>query len=284
MICLMHRCDTTKESTKKWKQHLKKFCSLVAQGQAEEFESLVSSESDNEDSDKFDRITAELQALIDEYDSTDNERHKLMILSVVPPEHYSKQKLMKLFSCSRYKVDALRKLRKTCTNAKAYTKGLSYETGHISCKTFCCCFLCANLLQDVAFSTTTLKYDTGEKQTMPRAILTAMKSHVIEEYQKFCSNLQMASPLSDSARWKILRAIKPRQRHAMAGFDNLTADGLKGFLILSDTVRNICDDSKERKLLQQHLENEKWFLKIGYRTHCKDLSPICIASFSRWRL
>ena len=56
----------------------KKFCSLVAPGQVEEFESLVSSKSDNEDSDKSDRITAELQALIDAYDSIDNERHKLM--------------------------------------------------------------------------------------------------------------------------------------------------------------------------------------------------------------
>ena len=83
-----------------------KFCSLVAPGQAEEFESLVSSESDSEDSDKSDRITAELQALVDAYDSTDNERHKLMILSVLPPEHYSKQKIMKLFNCSRYKADA----------------------------------------------------------------------------------------------------------------------------------------------------------------------------------
>ena len=129
------------------------------------------------------------------------------------------------------------------------------------------------MLQDVAFGTTTLKYDTGEKQTMPRAILTAMKSHVIEEYKRFCSDLQMASPLSDSALWKILRAIKSSQRHAMAGLDNLTADGLKGFFILSDTVK-ICDDLKERKLLQQHLEDGKRYLKIGYRMHCKDIKPI----------
>ena len=130
------------------------------------------------------------------------------------------------------------------------------------------------MLQDVAFSTTTLKYDTGEKQAMPRAILTAMKSHVIEKYKRFCSDLQIASPLSDSALWKILRAIKPSQRHAMAGLDNLTADGLKGFLILSDTVKKICDGLKERELLQQHLEDGKRYLKIGYRMHCKDISPI----------
>ena len=80
--------------------------------------------------------------------------------------------------------------------------------------------------------------------------------------------------LSDSALWKILRVIKPSQRHAMAGLDSLTADGLKGFLILSDTVKKICDNSKARKLLQQHLEDGKRYLKIGYRMHCKDISPI----------
>ena len=93
-----------KRNYKETKAAFKKtFSSLVAPGQAEEFESLVSSESDNEDSDTSDRIMAELQALIDAYDSTDNERHKLMILSVLPSEHYSKQKIMKLFNCSRYK-------------------------------------------------------------------------------------------------------------------------------------------------------------------------------------
>ena len=164
-----------------------------------------------------------------------------------------------------------------CTNAlmpkpiqKVYHKKMDISAA----KHFINFLFDTNLLQDVAFGTTTLKYDTGEKQTMPRAILTAMKSHVIEEYKRFCSDLQMASPLSDSALWKILRAIKPSQRHAMAGLDNLTADGLKGFLVLSDTVKKICDDSKERKLSQQHLQDGKRYLKIGYRMHCKDISPI----------
>ena len=176
---------------------IKRFSSLVAPKQAEEFESLVSSESDNEEIDKFDRIMAELQALIDAYDSTDNERHKLMILSVLPPEHYSKQKITKLFNCSRYKVDASRKWRKTYSALmpkpiqKVYHKKLDISAA----KHFINFLFGVNLLQDVAFSTTTLKYDTGEKQIMPQAILTAMKSHVIEEYKRFCSDLRMVSLL-----------------------------------------------------------------------------------------
>ena len=144
----------------------KKFCSLFAPGQAEEFESLVSSKSDNEDSDKSDRITAELQALIDAYDSTDNERHKLMILSVLPPEHYSKQKIMKLFNCSRYKVDASRKWRKTygALTPKPIQKVYRKKLDISAAKHFINFLFGANLLQDVAFGTTILKYDTGEKR------------------------------------------------------------------------------------------------------------------------
>ena len=179
-------------------------------------------------------------------------------------------------NCSRHKVDASRKWRKTydALRPKPIQKVYRKKVDISAAKHFVNFLFGANLLQDVAFGTTTLKYDTSERQTMPRAVLTAMKSHVIEEYKRFCSDLQMASPLSDSALWKILRAIKPSQHHAMAGLDNLTADGLKGFLILSDTVKKICNDSKERRLLQQHLEDGKRYLKIGYRMHCKDISPI----------
>ena len=182
---------------------------------------------------------------------------------------------MKLFNCLRYKVDASRKWRKSygALTPKPIQKVYHKKLDISAAKHLINFLFGTNLLQDVAFSTTTLKYDTAEKQTMSRAVLTAMKSHVIEEYKRFCSDLQMASPLSYSALWKILRAIKPSQRHAMAGLDNLTADGLKGYLILSEDMK-ICDNSKERKLLQQHLEDGKQYLKIGYRMHCKDVSPI----------
>ena len=73
---------------------------------------------------------------------------------------------MKLFNCSRYKVDASRKWRKTYDALmpkpiqKVYRKKL-----HISAaKHFVNFLFGANLLQDVAFGTTTLKYDTGENR------------------------------------------------------------------------------------------------------------------------
>ena len=114
-------------------------------------------------------------------------KDKLMILSVLPPEHYSKQKIMKLFNCSRYKVDASRKWRKTygALMPKPIQKVYHKKLDILAAKHFINFLFGTNLLQDVAFSTTTLKYDTGEKQTMPRAILTAMKSHVMKSIRDF---------------------------------------------------------------------------------------------------
>ena len=39
----------------------------------------------------------------------------------------------------------------------------------------------SNLMQDVAYGTTVIKFDSGEKQVLPHAVLTAMRSHVVQD-------------------------------------------------------------------------------------------------------
>ena len=58
-----------------------------------------------------------------------------------------------------------------------------------------------------------------------------MRSYVVKDYCKENLSLSEDEFISDSTLWKILRNIKPSQKHAMAGLDNVTADGLKGFLL-----------------------------------------------------
>ena len=62
-----------------------------------------------------------------------------------------------------------------------------------------------------------------------------------------------------------------REKRAMAGLDNVTANGLKGFLLLEDVVTSLTDAKVRRALLRQ-LEQSKRYLKIGYRMHCETLS------------
>ena len=56
--------------------------------------------------------------------------------------------------------------------------------------------------------------------------------------------------------WKILRNIKPSEKRAMTGLDNVTANGLKGFLLLEDVVTSLTDAKLRRALLRQ-LEQSK---------------------------
>ena len=43
----------------------------------------------------------------------------------------------------------------------------------------------SNLIQDVAYGTTIIKYDSDERQMLPHAVITAMRSHAIQ-CKRYC--------------------------------------------------------------------------------------------------
>ena len=132
----------------------------------------------------------------------------------------------------------------------------------------------SNLIQDVAYGTVTIKYDSGERQMLPHAVITAVRSHAIQEYKHYCQEqllLQKGQCLSNSSLWRILKNIKPSQKHAMAGLDSIAANRLKGFLLLEDIVSTLTDAKLKRVFLRQ-VEQSKQYLKIGYRLHCETFS------------
>ena len=47
----------------------------------------------------------------------------------------------------------------------------------------------SNLMQDVAYGTTVIKFDSGEKQVLPHAVLTAMRSRVVQNYKQHCKEI-----------------------------------------------------------------------------------------------
>ena len=64
-----------------------------------------------------------------------------------------------------------------------------------------------------------------------------MRSHVVQDHeQHYKENLSLSED-----EWNLLRNIKPSQKHAMAGLDNVTANGLMGFLLLEDLVTSLTD-------------------------------------------
>ena len=125
-------------------------------------------------------------------------------------------------------------------------------------------------LQDTAFGSRKLKFDSNEKQEIPRAILTSKFSHVIGTYLNACKRTCF-DPVSESTLWKILREIKPSQQKSLGGLDDIFAAGMTGFETLKKLAKEISSDSRN---IIKSLEKGKQYLKTKYSSNCTNDSPI----------
>ena len=90
--------------------------------------------------------------------------------------------------------------------------------------------------------------------------------------------------LSDSSLWKILKCIK--QRHALAGLDDTTCAGVKGFSTLLNCVEALAIEISIMKQIELQLEKGKRYLKTSYGLHCSNnttvashcISCVCVIS------
>ena len=73
-------------------------------------------------------------------------------------------------------------------------------------------------MQDVAYGTTKLKYDSGETKTVPHAILTATYSHIIASYNQRCSESQVEA-LCERTLFRLLQQLKLTQQHSLTDLD-----------------------------------------------------------------
>eukprot|EP00111_Clytia_hemisphaerica_P014592 TCONS_00042975-protein len=226
--------STVRYHKRKYKDYVesckKKYKEMVAPGQVDEFSALFSSSgSETEEG----CIPEDLKFLHRAYQEAESEKQKTLILSAIPKEQYSIQNIMNLFSCTKYRVQQARKWAETngalnFQSEKPFTKN---KLNIDSAEHFVNFLFQSNLLQDVAYGTSTLEFADGSKQLLPKSVLTLSKTHTISAYKEHCRLINF-TPLSDSTLWQILKAIKPGQRRAMAGLDNNTSDGLKGFQTL----------------------------------------------------
>ena len=174
---------------------------MIAPGQAEKLAAIISFESDSESTE----VSKEMRDLIDAYNNAESEKQRIVILSLVFPASYSKVQIMELFSCTKHKVDMAQKWRKIYgpLQQRKEEKHSRQKLNLEQAKHFFEYLFGSNLIQDVAYGTTTIKYDSGERQMFPHAhaVITAMRSHAIQEYKHYCQEqllLQKGQYLSDS--------------------------------------------------------------------------------------
>ena len=137
----------------------------------------------------------------------------LIILSTVDHEKYTKQDLMKVFGVSKYKIDQARKFRKENTGFKipATTQKSRVHMNIFKAEHFLDFLFSSGTLQYVAYSTTKIKFESGEEQRIANAIITSKFSHMIAFYKKYCDSIHYQL-LYNSSLWSILNGIGPSQR------------------------------------------------------------------------
>ena len=242
-----------------------KFAESIAPGQADDFIDQVLQNNDSNDDNDEKELPDNIKKALKMYKQSDS-IGKLVIISMLNHSQLSKQFIMKVFYCSKYRVDLARKFH-------ASSEGLVIpKKNHLNrsrldlnkCEHFLDFIFNSGLLQDVAYGVTNIKYDSDDEQKIAHCILTTKYSHAIAFYHDSCKDSQY-TPLSDSSLWKILHAIKPSQRKSLAGLDDTTAAGMNGFA----TLQKIAKQYNE-KSIDASLEQSKRYMKTCYQVHCSD--------------
>ena len=193
---------------RRWQEaSAKQFASVVAPGQEDDFLALINDSSD--DITPIDDIPKEVGEMVKLYRNSDS-MSKIVVLALFDHDQFSKEETMNYFGCSRYKVDQARKWRKSCSGlllpqkVKHHRKKLDL----VKAEHFIDFVFTRGLLQDVAYGTTNIRFESGEVQKVAHAVLTSKYSHIIHFYKEACNDVDY-KPLSDSSLYNILHNLKP---------------------------------------------------------------------------
>ena len=124
---------------------------------------------------------------------------------------------MARFNCSLYEVNQAQKMRSQSEELLLPTK-----TNHIHRKLnmdkveyFLEFIFNKGLLQDVAYGTCNIKFDSGLKLKVVNTVLTTKYTHAVTLYLKSCTDDES---LSTSTLFRILKAVKPSQRKSLGKY------------------------------------------------------------------
>ena len=160
-----------------------------------------------------------MRELLNAYDQADTEKQSIIILSLVSPEHYSKTQVMELFGCTKHKVDMAKKWRRAYgpLQQRPEKRQFRQKLNLQQAKHFLEFLFGSNLMQDVSYGTMVIKFDSGEKQVLPQAVLTAMRSHVVQDYKRHCKeNLSLSEDEFNSFRFYTVEDTEKYQAKSKA--------------------------------------------------------------------
>ncbi|CAB4040733.1 Hypothetical predicted protein, partial [Paramuricea clavata] len=135
----------------------------------------------------------------------------------------------------------------------------------------------SNIVQDLPFGRRTLTLSSGEKIDIPNVIRTMLPSHLIRQYNQYCSEEDFI-PLSTRTLFRILsEACVASVRKSLQGLDSYAAEGGRGFddlTSLLDTLMQYGANDPEIHKLKDSLKHLKQYIKSDYKIHCSMVSYV----------
>ena len=127
-----------------------------------------------------------------------------------------------------------------------------------------------NLLQDVAFGTKDLKFDSGDNIIIPAVIRTLIPSRVIKQYAAYCKQ-QSFEAASDRSLFRILDVCSASKQKSLQGLDNVTSAGVQAFQDLVGVVQALEEDGVREGWVEDKikaLKEAKRYLKKHRPLYC----------------
>lgn len=201
-----------------------KFCSFVAPGQEQELMNILEPKENTEA-----EISTVLRHLKDAFDTCSTGKARRGVLMLVPTT-VSKSKVSNLFGCSLYEISTARTILKqfgACgekPEKERHYSRLSIEKA----QHFVDYLLSTGMLQEMAYGTTKLKFESGEKLCVSNTVLNGIREHAVKTYIIHCKDIYY-EPLGRTSLLSLLAKMRPQVRKKLAGIDSFVVEGIEAF-------------------------------------------------------
>jgi len=123
------------------------------------------------------------------------------------------------------------------------------------------------MLTTVAWGVTKIKLDRGDVIEIPKQVLQAKKSHIIQQYQTHCEEMSLQS-LSDRSLRYILDGIGASEQEALSGIDDIVKDAHEAWIKLKEICSSFKISKENRNNILTSIKQSKLYLKTLFINHC----------------
>ncbi len=222
------------------------------------------------------KLDPSMQSIVEAYHSAPSRKWKIFLLSTVSKQ-LTNDTLQSIFNCNRYTIDRSRHIRHQNEQFNLLNKKTIRRTRleKHRLEFFFEFLFSSGLIQDVAYGTTCLRFDQGDKVLVPHVVRIMMKNHIYQLYHQHSIQIAYDQPLSRATVFRLLGVCKMQQKRTMCGLDSFSVDGNNGFDILENLIKDLQLNKNQEKDMLQLVHLSRNYLKFEYQQNINEDQTNC---------